>query len=48
MTGSAGVPAIIIEYVFMVSFLFTNVNTQYGQGRDIYPDLASGFAAIIC
>jgi hypothetical protein len=29
----------------MAVFLFTVVNTQYGAGRIIYPDFASGFAA---
>ena len=46
MTGAASVPAIIVAYVFMVSFLFTVVNTQYGAGRHRETDLASGFAAI--
>jgi hypothetical protein len=35
-----------VAYVFMVSFLFTVVNTQYGPGRLIETDLVSGFAAI--
>jgi hypothetical protein len=26
------VPAIIVAYVFIISFLFTFVNTQYGTG----------------
>ena len=46
MTGAAWVPAMIVAYVFMVSFQFTVVNTQYGAGRLIETDLASGFAAI--
>jgi hypothetical protein len=46
MTGAALVPAMIVAYVFMVSFQFTVVNTQYGAGRVIETDLASGFAAI--
>jgi hypothetical protein len=29
----------------MAFFLFTVVNTEYGAGRIIYPDFASGFAA---
>jgi hypothetical protein len=45
MAGVAFVPAMIVAYVFMVSFLFTVVNTQYGAGRFIETDLASGFAA---
>jgi len=32
--------------MFMALFLFTIVNTQYGPGRHIEPDLASVFAAI--
>lgn len=31
--------------VFMISFLFTMVNTQYGGEQIIYPDFVSGFAA---
>jgi hypothetical protein len=46
MTGTALGPAMIVAYVFMVSFLFTLVNTQYGADLFIEPDLASGFAAI--
>jgi hypothetical protein len=38
--------AVIAWYVFMMAFLFTIVNTQYGKALIIYPDLASGFAAI--
>jgi hypothetical protein len=30
LTGAALIPAMIVAYVFMVSFLFTVVNTQYG------------------
>jgi hypothetical protein len=30
----------------MLAFLFTIVNIQYGKVRIIYPDFASGFAAI--
>jgi len=49
MTGTASVPAMIVAYVFMVSFPFTVVNIQYGAGGHIEPDLASDFAAIkIC
>lgn len=29
------VPAIVLAYVFMISFLFTVVNTQYGSGMII-------------
>ena len=43
--GSARGPAIIAWYVFMSFFLFTIVNTQYGTGRVIYPDLTPFFAA---
>jgi hypothetical protein len=46
MAGAAFIPAMIVAYEFMVSFLFTLVNTQYGAGRLIETDLASGFAAI--
>ncbi len=41
----ARAPAMIVAFVFMVSFLFTVVNEHYGAGRHIEPDLASGFAA---
>jgi hypothetical protein len=36
----------IVANVFMVSFLSTVVNTEYGAGRFIEADVASGFAAI--
>jgi hypothetical protein len=36
----------IAWYVFMIRFLFTIVNTQYGRVLFIYPDFASGFAAL--
>jgi len=45
-SGTAKSPAIFAWCVFMVFFLFTFVNTKYGAGRVIYPDFASGFAAI--
>jgi hypothetical protein len=38
--------AVIAWYVFMMAFLFTIVNIQCGKARIIYPDFASGFAAI--
>jgi hypothetical protein len=44
-SGYAGL-AIFAWGVFMFLFLFTFVNTQYEAGRIIYPDFASGFAAI--
>ncbi len=46
MTRAASVPAIMVAYVFMVSFLFTVVNTRFWAGRLIEADVASGFAAI--
>jgi len=45
-TGCAAGSAIIVAMVFMIPFLFTVVNAQYGMLRFIEPDLASGFAAI--
>lgn len=46
MTGAASVPAMIVAHVFMVSFLFTLVNTRYWAGRHLETDVASGFTAI--
>jgi hypothetical protein len=38
--------AIFTVCVFMDVFLFTVVNTQYGADRVLYPNFASGFAAL--
>jgi len=43
--GSDAGHAIVVAFVFMVSFLFTVVNTQYGKHKFIEPGVASGFAA---
>jgi hypothetical protein len=45
-SGPAESSAIFAWCVFMAVFLFTDVNTEYEAGRVIYPDFASGFAAI--